>query len=100
MATIDQEALDVLACEFALRPVGAPGPHEIRRYLRAVERRPGEIIIEFEPPGIDAVSAFVAAERACCANLTWALETQSALRLTIGGTMVQIDVLAQMFAEA
>jgi hypothetical protein len=80
--------------------VGAPGPHEIRRYLRAVERRRGEIVIEFDPVGIDAVSAFVAAERACCANLTWTLETQPALRLTIGGAPAQIDVLAQMFAEA
>ena len=70
MARIEQEALDVLACEFALRPVGAPGPDEIRPHVRGVERRAGEIIIEFDSASIDTVSAFVAAERACCERIS------------------------------
>jgi hypothetical protein len=42
------------------------------------------------------VEALVDAERLCCPDLSWEVQREPEVRLTIGATPAQLDVLEQM----
>ncbi|MEX2158517.1 MAG: hypothetical protein WEB04_03865 [Dehalococcoidia bacterium] len=95
----DKDVLDVLACEFELRPLGAPGIDAVAKAALNV-KRDGErkLAVSFDPSAQRVVEAFAAAERDCCSTLSWTVETQNGtLRLIVGAQPQQIDVLEAMF---
>ena len=49
---------------------------------------------------VKAVTAYVEAERLCCADIRWELDDEPALRLRIGATPGQLDILEQLFTSS
>ncbi len=94
-----QDVLDVLACEIGKRPVEAPTMEQVGAFVSGSERSGDALIVRFNAGALDAVEAFVAAERQCCPGLTWDVHPGDEVTLRIGGTPAQIDVLAQLFAQ-
>ncbi len=95
-----RDALEVLACEIDVRPVGAPGIDALAAAILGVERVDGELIVSFAPGAADVVRRFVAAEERCCATIRWDVETiPDAVRLRIGAEPQQIEVLERLFTR-
>ena len=96
----DRDVLDVLACEFELRPVGAPDIDAVAKTILNVARD-GErkLAVSFDPAAERELTAFVEAERHCCSTLSWTVEKGGGtLRLIVGAQPQQIDVLEAMFS--
>ncbi len=91
------DLLDILACDIEARPGDAPGI-EIGQYARAIKRTDGEVVIDFDPAAVASVEASAAAERVCCSSITWRVEQAPSLRLRIGASSEQLDVIEKMFA--
>jgi hypothetical protein len=98
---MDDDALDILACEIDLRPRGAPGIEEIACAAVGTERSGQRtLVVSFEPDAAPRVEAFAAAERRCCSTLSWAVaHSDRGTELTIGAAPQQIDVLQQVFSR-
>lgn len=94
-----QQAIDVLACDITQRPREAPSIFDIAPSIRRMDRRADAVVVEFEPAAGDAVAAFVAAERRCCAGIGWELEREPALRLRVTASAGQLEVLVHLFAQ-
>jgi hypothetical protein len=96
-----RDALDTLACEIELRPVGAPGFDAIADAILNVQRD-GErtLAVSFDPAATSRVEAFAAAECQCCSTLRWVVERgDGVVRLRIGAEPAQIDVLEALFTQ-
>lgn len=91
---------DVLACEFSLRPRGAPSLFDVAPGIRHISREPGAVVVEFDPGSAATVRDFTAAERLCCPTIGWDLEEGFPLRLRISAMPGQLGTLAEMFASA
>ena len=85
--------LVVLGCDAAARPGAAPELQDLTAAIRAVRREGQTLIVDFDPAAADTVAAVVAAERRCCAEIGWHLETQPAVTLRIVGSAAQLDEL-------
>ena len=95
-ASQDQaEALDVLACDYQLRPKGAPSFFDLEGSVRGVRREDGSLLIDFDTAATEQVLALVDAERQCCASIGWELQTAPALRLRISATAPRLDVFEE-----
>ncbi len=94
-----EDRLEVLACDIAARPAGAPTFEDVAPSVVAVARDGASITVEFALEAADAVAALVAAEQKCCSDLTWELRRDSSVRLRVGGTPPQLDVLLQMLKQ-
>ncbi len=86
------EALDALACDYQMRPKGAPSFFDLEGSVWSVHRVDGSLLIDFDPAVAKQVTALVDAERRCCATIGWELQTTPALRLRISATAPQLDV--------
>jgi hypothetical protein len=86
------DALAVLACDYAARPQGAPSFFDLEDAIRAVRREPDALVLDFDPTRREAVEQLVAAERLCCTEIGWELETAPALRLHIRAADDQLAV--------
>ena len=86
------EALDILVCDYQLRPKGAPSFFDLDGSARGVRREDGALLIDFDPAAADQVAALVDAERQCCTSIGWELQTVPALRLRISAAAPQLDV--------
>lgn len=92
------EMIELVACDIAARPAGAPLPSDLTPHLRSVERADGALTITFAAEAADQVAAFAAAERACCAGIGWEVRRDPlVLRITAGAA--QLDAIAQLFAS-
>ena len=92
------DLLAMLACDLQARPGGAPGIDDVIECIRATRREATALVIEFDPAASRTVTAFVEAERRCCADLEWSLVQEPRLLLRITGTPEQMDALATLFA--
>jgi hypothetical protein len=90
------DLIDVLACDIGARPRNAPSFQDVAPYIRSVQRHGGVITVLFDTSALGNVEALIDAERLCCADLSWDLQRKPEVRLTIGATRAQLDVLAQM----
>ena len=91
---------DVLVCEFAQRPRGAPSIFDVAPAIRQVTAERESLIVEFDPATAGTVQAYVAAERLCCPTIGWEIEEEAALRLRISATPGRLQTLQEMFATA
>lgn len=89
------DVLEVLACDIAARPAGAPSPADLIPFARSAQRRAGRLDIAFDPAAAEAVAAFAEAERRCCTGIGWEVEHGDLIRLRITATPDQLDVLEQ-----
>lgn len=96
--TQPEETLGVLACDFRARPRGAPTVFDVLPAVRGLKRAADALTVEFAPDAVKTVTAYVAAERRCCADIRWELERKPALRLRIRAKRGQLDILEQLFA--
>jgi hypothetical protein len=98
---MEDDALDILACEIELRPRGAPGIEEIVAVAVGTERSGQRtLVVSFEPDAAPRVEAFAAAEQRCCSTLSWAVShSDRGTELTIGAAPHQIDLLEQLFSR-
>jgi len=94
-----EDVLETLACEIDERPAGAPTPDDLIPALRGTRREPGALVVEFDPAAAEAVEAFVAAERRCCAGIGWDVERGSTIGLHITATPAQLDALAGLWSR-
>jgi hypothetical protein len=92
------DLIDVLACDIGVRPNDAPTFEDVAPYIREVRRDERAISVLFDKGGLRIVEALVAAEQRCCADLAWDLEREPDLRLRIGASPAQLDVLEQMLS--
>jgi hypothetical protein len=95
-----EEMIELLACDIAARPAGAPGIDAIAGRAISFARGDGDLAITFAAEAADDVAAFAAAERACCASLGWHFEREPAVLLRITATSAQLDAIERMFAPA
>lgn len=93
------EALDVLACDFRARPRGAPTVFEVLPSVQQVKRSADTLTVSFAPEAAAMVTAYVTAERLCCTDIRWDLDIEPSLRLCIGAKSGQLDILEQMFTD-
>ena len=90
---------DVLVCEFALRPRGAPTFLDVAPSLRRLHEERGALLLQFEAAAAPAVRDFVAAERLCCPTIDWVL-SEDAAELRIATTPGRLATLKSMFEMA
>ncbi len=86
------EALDVLSCDYQMRPKGAPSFFDLEGSVLGMRREDRSLLIDFDPAATEQVAALVDAERRCCASIGWDLQTAPILRLRISATAPQLDV--------
>jgi hypothetical protein len=91
------DALAVLACEIDKRPAGAPAFTDLLPFVRRRTRETGWLIIGFDPEAAATVSAFVDAERRCCAGIGWEVGQADLITVRITAAPSQLDVLEQMW---
>jgi hypothetical protein len=107
----DDETLATLACEIGARPAGVPHFGAVAGAVRAVRREADALVVEYDPAVAASLAAIVAAERACCPEIGWRLESAGAagggpapgpavLRLRIAAGAAQLDALEPAFAPA
>jgi hypothetical protein len=95
----EDDALDVLACDFRARPRGAPTVFDVLPAVQQVARIPAALTVTFTPTAVALVTAYVAAERLCCADITWDLRREPMLQLQIGAKPGQLDLLEELFTN-
>jgi len=93
------EIVDTLMCEVGKRPTGAPTIGDILGSVTGLHREDDALTVVFEPSAGDMVQAVAEAERECCSNIGWHLETEHGLRLRINATPSQLDTLEAMFGS-
>jgi len=98
MARETDELLQVLACELDLRPASAPTAADISKFVTAVTRDKGTLVLHIAEAGGEIVQAFAEAERLCCTDIGWSVTDEPALRLVITASETQVDALAGMIA--
>ena len=94
------DVIELLACDIASRPTGAPMPSVLVQHIRLADRAPGALTIAFAPEAADDVAAFAAAESICCAGIGWHVERSPSVRLTITAAPEQLDAIEQIFTPA
>ena len=92
----DDDALDVLACEWQKRPRGAPSFDDLALLLRAVERAGDTLVLRYAPGALAQVEALAAAERLCCSAIGFSVEPEPAPTLRIRATAAQLDIFEVM----
>lgn len=93
-------ALEVLACDIDVRPLGAPGIDEIASAILGVERVDDDLVVLFAPAAALLIERFVAAEQRCCATIRWDVEAATdAVRLRIGAEPQQLELLERLFSR-
>src|SRR5438874_2541767 len=97
--SLPDDALDVLACDFRARPRGAPTVFAVLPVIRELERAADTLTVVFTPDAAELVTAYVEAERLCCADIRWELHTEPLLRLHITAKPGQLDILEQLFTD-
>lgn len=93
----DEHVLHVIGCELDKRPQ-APTISDLAPLVRSATRSPREYAVQFPAEAREAVEAFVAAERMCCAGIDWAVDVGRGVTLRIGADESVIDAISQMFA--
>jgi hypothetical protein len=113
----DAATLETLACEIGARPAGVPHFGDVAGAVRAVRREADALVVDYEydPALATTLEAIVAAERACCPEIGWRLESPdvpagvpsgppaqgpAVLRLRVAASAAQLDALAPAFAPA
>jgi hypothetical protein len=92
----DEDVLQVIGCELDKRPA-APTVDELAPLVLGVTRSSGELAVQFPATARQAIEAFAAAERMCCAGINWQVEGGSATTLRIGADELVLDAITQMF---
>jgi len=101
----DAAVLNAMACDIGARPKQAPHFDDVANALRAVRREPGALIADFDLSAAAVLEEIIAAERLCCASMSWHLERSGALggthpalvQLRVEGETDQLDALALLF---
>jgi|ERR1700733_5849226 len=97
---LDEQSLRVLSCDIEVRPRNAAGIEHLLPYLVKMEEHGDTLLVDFDTGGADLVESFVAAERLCCTELTWAItRTPDLLQIAIGGKPEQTALLKQWFEQ-
>src|SRR2546425_10258976 len=78
-----EDIIEVLECDLGARPTTAPGVDSLVPHVRGVARTTGALLVEFDERAAETLSAFVDAERICCAGIGWEIERGPMLRLRI-----------------
>jgi hypothetical protein len=97
--SLNQDTLDVLACEIAKRPKDAPTDHEVFGAVRRMTRMGDTLELSFDPEAAPTVVAFAEAERLCCAGIGWDVEDGPETVLRITATPAQLDLFEAMIAS-
>jgi hypothetical protein len=93
-----EELLDVLVCDIAARPKGAPSFFDVQSAIRRVQREDGALLVEFDPANAEQVEQLVAAERLCCAEIGWELTRGTNVELRIRARPAQLDIVQQFLS--
>lgn len=99
MAIDADHMIELLACDISARPSGAPGVDQLTAHTVAIRRTPAEVIVTFDAGAGDMVANFAAAEQLCCSSLSWLVEREPAVTLTVRATPAQLDAIELMFAQ-
>ena len=91
------EIIEVLDCDLGVRPKGAPGVDQLLPRVGGVSRAPGVLVVEFDRRADQTLSAFVEAERLCCAGIGWEIERSPSLRLRISATEEQLAAIESLW---
>jgi hypothetical protein len=92
----DEDVLQVIGCELDKRPP-APGIDDLAPLIAKVSRFSSELAVEFPAHALATVEAFAAAERHCCSNIGWQVDTGSMVTLRITADELTLDAISQMF---
>jgi hypothetical protein len=92
------EIIEVLDCDFGVRPKGAPGVDRLLPHVRGLSRAAGALLVEFDERASEALAAFVEAERLCCAGIGWEIERLPALRLRISAGDEQLRAIESLWS--
>jgi hypothetical protein len=93
------EDQDILVCEFAKRPKGAPSFDDLRAAVRQVRREAGVLAIEYDPAVATAVEQLAAAERLCCPTVGFEVTHTPVPTLRIRATPVQLEIFEQFLTS-
>ena len=99
MPEYPEAVLGTFSCQIGLRPPGAPRFVDLAPALREVTRERGELVITYEPEAGPALAKLVAAERLCCSEIGWNLETSGAV-LRVTAAPAQLSLLEQLVSDA
>jgi hypothetical protein len=91
------EIIEVLECDLAARPKAAPGIDALLPHVRTASRADGAVIVEFDTQAAETLTAFVEAERLCCAGIGWDIERDGGLRLRITASEVQLAAIESLW---
>ncbi|MBA3994815.1 MAG: hypothetical protein C0469_14950 [Cyanobacteria bacterium DS2.3.42] len=95
---LSDASLKILACDINSRAQKAPGISDLMPFFRQMEQDTNALIIWFDSAGQDVVQAFADAERNCCQQLSWKLESKNEMiRLIVSGTPEQVQTLKEWF---
>jgi hypothetical protein len=97
---MQDELLDVLACEIGLRPTDAPTLFSVSPHTRSIRKDGLDLLVEFEESAARDVERFAAAERLFCPGLDWVVATAPIVTLRIRGSATQVDLLEQTWIAA
>jgi len=91
------DIIEVLECDFDVRPKGAPGVDQLLPHVRGVARVRGALVVEFDEQSIETLAAFVEAERLCCAGIGWEIVESPGLRLRITANDEQLMAIESLW---
>ena len=94
------EIIEILDCDFGVRPKAAPGIAELLPHVRSASREPGVLTVEFDEHAGIVLEAFVEAERLCCAGIGWQIERGTGLHLRITASVDQISAMESLWNRA
>jgi hypothetical protein len=90
--------LELLACDIAARPAGAPGVDDVAPHITGFRRESGALVVRYAPAGTGVFQAFVEAERSCCSGLGWFIEDDGGPQLRIVAEPAQLDAFEQLLS--
>ena len=96
---LSDDTLDVLACEYEMRPKGAPSFSDLQAAIRRVRREDGVLTVEFDPATAVAVEELAAAERRCCPAIGFDVTHTPTPTLRITATPAQLDIFEQFLTS-
>lgn len=91
--------METLACEIDKRPKDAPSDHEVFALVTGIQRGANALTLTFAPAAASKLTAFVEAERQCCAGIGWDLVDGPEPGLRITATAAQLDLFEMMIAS-
>jgi hypothetical protein len=94
---VREDIIEVLDCDLGARPESAPGIDSLFSHVLGVARRAGALLVEFDEQAEPTLSAFVEAERLCCAGIGWEIERETSLRLRITANEVQLKAIESLW---